>query len=34
VGGEFDEDDTTWLCTTISGFLIVVQRSLGRELRR
>lgn len=25
VDGDFDEDDTTWLCTTISGFLFVVQ---------
>jgi hypothetical protein len=30
VDGDFDEDDTTWLCTTIAGFLFVVQRSLGR----
>jgi hypothetical protein len=29
VDGDFDEDDTAWLCTTISGFLLVVQRSLG-----
>jgi len=29
--GNFDEDDTTWLCTTISAFLFVVERSLGRE---
>ncbi len=33
VDGDFDEDDTTWLCTTISGFLFVVQRSVGRKWR-
>lgn len=27
VYGEFDEDDSRWLCTTISGFLYVVQTS-------
>jgi len=31
VDGDFDEDDTTWLCTTISAFLFVVQRSLGQK---
>jgi len=25
----FDEDDTEWLCTTISAFLFLVDRSLG-----
>ena len=25
----FDEDDTGWLCTTISAFLFLVERSLG-----
>lgn len=33
VDGDFDEDDTTWLCTTISAFLFVVQMSLGRKWR-
>lgn len=28
---DFDEDDTAWLCTTISAFLFLVERSLGRE---
>ena len=27
---DFDEDDTAWLCTTISAFLFLVERSLGR----
>jgi hypothetical protein len=26
---DFDEDDTAWLCTTISAFLFLVERSLG-----
>jgi hypothetical protein len=30
---DFDEDDTAWLCTTISAFLFIVERSLGRERR-
>lgn len=25
--GEFDEDDATWLCTTLSAFLLVVEGS-------
>jgi len=28
---DFDEDDTAWLCTTISAFLFLVERSLGRK---
>ena len=28
---DFDEDDTAWLCTTISVFLFFVERSLGRN---
>jgi hypothetical protein len=28
---DFDEDDTAWLCTTISAFLALVERSLGRK---
>jgi hypothetical protein len=28
---EFDEDDTAWLCTTISAFLFLVERSLERK---
>ncbi|MBI5525536.1 MAG: hypothetical protein HY897_04315 [Deltaproteobacteria bacterium] len=28
---DFDEDDTAWLCTTISAFLFLVERSLGRR---
>jgi hypothetical protein len=30
---DFDEDDTEWLCTTISAFLFIVERWLGRERR-
>jgi hypothetical protein len=26
---DFDEDDTGWLCTTISAFLFLVEKSLG-----
>ena len=29
--GDFDEDDTAWLRTAISGFLIVVQGWLGQK---
>ena len=28
---DFDEDDTGWLCTTISAFLFLVEKSLGRK---
>lgn len=28
IRGYFDEDDTRWLCTTISAFLFTVERSL------
>ena len=28
---DFDEDDTAWLCTTISAFLFFVEKSLGRN---
>lgn len=28
---DFDEDDTAWLCATISAFLFLVERSLGRK---
>ena len=28
---DFDEDDTAWLCTMISAFLFLVERSLGRK---
>jgi len=28
---DFDGDDTAWLCTTISAFLFLVERSLGRK---
>ena len=28
---DFDEDDTAWLCTTISAFLFLVEKSLGRK---
>jgi hypothetical protein len=31
-GSNFDEDDTQWLCTTISAFLVMIEKSLsGRE---
>jgi hypothetical protein len=28
---ELDKDDTAWLCTTISAFLFLVERSLGQK---
>ncbi len=28
---DFDEDDTAWLCTMISAFLFLVERSLGAK---
>jgi hypothetical protein len=28
---DFDEDDTGWLCTTISAFLFLVEKSLRRK---
>jgi hypothetical protein len=28
---DFDEDDTAWLCTTISAFLFLVEGSLGHR---
>lgn len=33
VHSDFDDDDSAWLCTTISAFLFIVERSLGRERR-
>jgi len=30
---DFDDDDTSWLCTTISAFLFIVESSLRREKR-
>jgi hypothetical protein len=34
IHSDFDEDDTAWLCTTISAFLFIVERSLwARETR-
>jgi hypothetical protein len=32
--GEFVTDDTGWLCTTISAFLFVMERSIGQERSR
>jgi hypothetical protein len=29
--GNFDKHDSAWLCTTISAFLLLIERSLGRE---
>ncbi len=29
----FDDDDSEWLCTTISAFLFIVERSLGQKRR-
>lgn len=29
--GDFDEDDTAWLCTTISAFLFLVEVDLGAK---
>jgi len=34
IHSDFDEDDTAWLCTTISAFLCILERPLGRERRR
>ena len=31
IDSEFDDDDMEWLCTTISAFLLIVERSLKRE---
>lgn len=28
---DFDDDDSAWLCTTISAFLFIVERSLGQK---
>jgi hypothetical protein len=33
IHSDFDEDDTAWLCTTISAFLFLVEKSMGREKR-
>ncbi len=30
-GRAFDEDDTNWLCTTISAFLLLIEGSLSRR---
>jgi hypothetical protein len=27
--GKFDEDDTQWLCTTISAFSVIIEKSLS-----
>jgi len=29
----FDEDDTSWLCTTISAFLVIIERTLIAKKR-
>jgi len=31
---DFDDDDSAWLCTTISAFLFIVERSLRRDIVR
>ena len=30
---DFDNDDTEWLCTTISAFLFIIEGSLNQEKR-
>lgn len=31
---DFDEDDTRWLCTTLSAFLVMLEGSLGQRRQR
>jgi len=31
INNQFDEDDTAWLCTTISAFLFLVEKSVGER---
>ena len=33
-GFDFDAEDSEWLCTTISAFLYIMERSLGRKIVR